>query len=277
MRKWGVLAAVAAALAAPAAVGVTDASAQTVPAYGMGALKAEWQAGDGTWPTSTASPTCSSWAMRRSASTALVSGATGCSRRHLLRVAAARPACPRGVPARRDAHPGPDRHARRVLHAAEDEHGTRRLRGLRAGRGAALWPERHVLARVRLPEAPVKFLGGLERAEHRSVLGHPLDPALYGYLLRDVRAALRKADPSARIVFGGLAYPTSYSSTRYDPNAFLRQAIATVGRDGFDALAVHVYRAGRREQCQHADRGHSGHPLPPTAERRQTRRAINSG
>jgi Divergent InlB B-repeat domain len=66
--------------------------------------------------------------------------------------------------------------------------------------------------------------------------------AEYGALLRDTRSAIRVADPGARVLFGGLAYPSPLSPTRLEPNAFLRDVIAAVGADQFDALALHNYR-----------------------------------
>ena len=68
------------------------------------------------------------------------------------------------------------------------------------------------------------------------------NPAEYGALLQATRTRLRKADRTARILFGGLAYPSSLSSTRLEPNAFLRDAIAAAGWKSFDALALHMYR-----------------------------------
>jgi hypothetical protein len=68
------------------------------------------------------------------------------------------------------------------------------------------------------------------------------NPAQYGALLSRTRTALRKADPSARVLFGGLAYPSSLSATRIEPNAFLRDTILAVGANRFDALALHNYR-----------------------------------
>jgi polysaccharide biosynthesis protein PslG len=67
-------------------------------------------------------------------------------------------------------------------------------------------------------------------------------PAEYGALLRTTRSALRLADPTARVLFGGLAYPSSFSATRREPNAFLRDTLLAIGRNQFDALAVHSYR-----------------------------------
>jgi polysaccharide biosynthesis protein PslG len=67
-------------------------------------------------------------------------------------------------------------------------------------------------------------------------------PAEYGALLTSTRTALRKADPSARVLFGGLAYPSTTGATRLEPNAFLRDTIMAVGATRFDALAVHNYR-----------------------------------
>ncbi|HLM10231.1 MAG TPA: hypothetical protein VK307_10995 [Thermoleophilaceae bacterium] len=67
-------------------------------------------------------------------------------------------------------------------------------------------------------------------------------PTEYAALLSATRAKLRKADRTARILFGGLAYPSSLSTTRLDPNAFLRDVIAAAGWKSFDALALHDYR-----------------------------------
>jgi hypothetical protein len=67
-------------------------------------------------------------------------------------------------------------------------------------------------------------------------------PAEYGALLRATRTALRQADPGARVLFGGLAYPSTLSATRLEPNAFLRDTILAVGPNRFDALALHNYR-----------------------------------
>jgi hypothetical protein len=66
-------------------------------------------------------------------------------------------------------------------------------------------------------------------------------PSQYGTLLSYTRSKLRAVDPTARILMGGLAYPSSLSATKMDPNAFLQQTIAAAGTNSFDALAVHVY------------------------------------
>lgn len=68
------------------------------------------------------------------------------------------------------------------------------------------------------------------------------NPAEYGALLEETGSAIRAADPGARVIFGGLAYPSSFSPTRLEPDQFLRDVIAAVGADGFDALALHNYR-----------------------------------
>jgi hypothetical protein len=67
-------------------------------------------------------------------------------------------------------------------------------------------------------------------------------PAEYGALLTSTRSALRKADSTARVLFGGLAYPSTTGTTRLEPNGFLRDTIMAVGANRFDALAVHNYR-----------------------------------
>ena len=66
--------------------------------------------------------------------------------------------------------------------------------------------------------------------------------AEYGALLTSTRAALRKADSGARVLFGGLAYPSTLATTRVEANAFLRDTIMAVGPNRFDALALHNYR-----------------------------------
>ena len=68
------------------------------------------------------------------------------------------------------------------------------------------------------------------------------NPAEYGALLVETGSAIRAADPDARVIFGGLAYPSTLGATRLEPNAFLRDVIAAVGADQFDALALHNYR-----------------------------------
>ncbi len=68
------------------------------------------------------------------------------------------------------------------------------------------------------------------------------NPAQYGALLRETRSALRGADPGARVLFGGLAYPSTTSATKLAPNSFLRNVIAAVGAGQFDALALHDYK-----------------------------------
>jgi hypothetical protein len=68
------------------------------------------------------------------------------------------------------------------------------------------------------------------------------DPAEYGALLEETGSAIRAADPGARVLFGGLAYPSTLSATRLEPNAFLRGVILEVGAERFDALALHNYR-----------------------------------
>ena len=243
MRKAGVLAAVAAAFAAPAAAGVADASAQTVSAYGMGALKAEWQAGDGTWPDVNGIADLKLMGdanigvyRARFRRDRVLAGGTYSEWRQLDQLA--REASLRGVtlaPVLIDM-PGetytpPKTSTARAAFAAFAQAAAHRY-----GPNGSFW------LGCGCPKRPVKVWEVWNEPNIAPFWDIP-DPVLYGYLLRDVRAALRRVDPSARIIFGGLAYPTSYSSTRYDPLSFLRQTIATVGRNGFDALAVHVYRA----------------------------------
>jgi hypothetical protein len=66
-------------------------------------------------------------------------------------------------------------------------------------------------------------------------------PTEYAALLKSTKTALRTADPPARILHGGLAYPSSLGTTRLDPNGFLRDVIQAAP-DRFDAVALHSYR-----------------------------------
>jgi hypothetical protein len=69
----------------------------------------------------------------------------------------------------------------------------------------------------------------------------PPSPSQYGALLALVRSKLRAVDSSARILMGGLAYPSTPGPTKMEANAFLQQTIAAAGASSFDAVGVHVY------------------------------------
>jgi hypothetical protein len=72
----------------------------------------------------------------------------------------------------------------------------------------------------------------------------PANPAEYAALLSNVKKQLRKADRTARVMMGGLAYASSYNTTtRLEPNAYLRSVIEQAGRNSFDALALHSYHS----------------------------------
>ena len=227
----------------PAAASATHTSAHVVPAYGIGALKAEWQAGDGTLIdfNGVADLELMGGARlgmyrARFRRDRVLSNGTYSEWRQLDQLA--REAALRGVtlaPVLIDM-PGetyapPKTSAARAAFAAFAEAAARRY-----GPNGSFWLS------CGCPKRPVKTWEVWNEPNIAPFWDVP-NPTLYAYLLRDVRARLRQADPSARILFGGLAYPTSYSSTRYEPNAFLRQVLATVGPTRFDALAIHVYRA----------------------------------
>jgi hypothetical protein len=69
----------------------------------------------------------------------------------------------------------------------------------------------------------------------------PPSPSQYGALLALVRSKLRAVDSSARILMGGLAYPSTPGPTKMEANAFLQQTIAAAGASSFDAVGMHVY------------------------------------
>lgn len=70
---------------------------------------------------------------------------------------------------------------------------------------------------------------------------NPPSASQYAALLTSVRTNLRAVDPGARVLMGGLAYPSSLGATKIDPNVFLQQTIGAAGPNSFDAVAVHVY------------------------------------
>src|SRR4051812_4527360 len=76
-----------------------------------------------------------------------------------------------------------------------------------------------------------------------SVFWQAPDPAQYAQLLALTRTKLRRTDAAARIVFGGLATPATPTADKLAASPFLRAAIAAAGRDSFDALSVHSYYA----------------------------------
>jgi len=67
------------------------------------------------------------------------------------------------------------------------------------------------------------------------------NPGEYAALLQAVKPRVRRADPTARILFGGLATPAKPDATRLDPSAFLAAVINAAGRNAFDAVGVHNY------------------------------------
>ena len=70
------------------------------------------------------------------------------------------------------------------------------------------------------------------------------NPGRYAQLLSTVKRQLRKADSTARVMVGGLAYASTYNTTsRLEPNSFLRTLIQTGGANSFDALALHSYHS----------------------------------
>ncbi len=140
---------------------------------------------------------------------------------------------------------GTDQHAARVVRASQDRLRPRELCELRRGRGPPLRAGRLVLGtdrrRCECPPRPIKVWEVWNEPNLAPYWDFP-NPAEYAALLSATRSKLRKADRSARILFGGLAYPTSFSTTKLEPNAFLRDVIAAAGPKSFDALALHNYR-----------------------------------
>jgi hypothetical protein len=243
MKRRGALAALIFALAMPASAGATHNSTHVLPAYGIGALKAEWQAGDGT--TTDLNGVADLQLMgdaklglyrarfRRDRVLSENSYSEWRQLDQLTREAALRGVtlAPVLIDMPGEVYTPPKTSLARARFAAFAEAAARRY-----GPSGSFWLS------CACPKRPMRVWEVWNEPNIAPFWDTP-DPALYGYLLREVKARLRAVDPGARILFGGLAYPTTYSSTRHDPLEFLRQVIATVGAHRFDALAVHVYRA----------------------------------
>jgi hypothetical protein len=104
----------------------------------------------------------------------------------------------------------------------------------RYGPGGSFWPA------CACPAQPIK-VWEVWNEENMAPFWNPPSPAQYGALLSYARSKLRAVDPTARILMGGLAYPSSVSSTKMEANAFLQQTIAAAGTNAFDAVGMHVY------------------------------------
>lgn len=91
------------------------------------------------------------------------------------------------------------------------------------------------------PKLPIK-VWEVWSEENVAPYWSPPDPGQYGLLLRSVRGALRSVDPSARILFGGLADLGGPGTSGRPAAEFLKGTIQGVGPDAFDALAMHVYQ-----------------------------------
>jgi hypothetical protein len=69
-------------------------------------------------------------------------------------------------------------------------------------------------------------------------------PTEFALLVQAVRGKVRSVDSTARIMLGGLGYASSYDGVNsVEPNGYLRDVISVIGRDGFDAMALHSYHS----------------------------------
>ena len=108
----------------------------------------------------------------------------------------------------------------------------------RYGPGGSFW------ASCDCPARPVKVWEVWNEANMAPYWTSP-SGAEYAALLKAVQPELRQVDPSARVMFGGLAYASSYDgTTRIEPGTYLRAAIESAGAQTFDALALHTYHGG---------------------------------
>jgi Glycosyl hydrolase catalytic core len=90
------------------------------------------------------------------------------------------------------------------------------------------------------PAHPIK-VWEVWNEENYHTFWNPASPSQYGAAFKAVALKLRKVDSTARLMIGGLAYPASVGAGDMEANTFLQQTISAVGRNGFDAVAVHLY------------------------------------
>lgn len=125
--------------------------------------------------------------------------------------------------------PGWARAASRSEHASL---GSVRTCEVRVGRGCALRADGR--PRVR----------GLERVEHRQLLGARPDPARYTQLLKLAYTVIKAADATATVVSAGLSPYGAYgekTAQRMNPVSFLEQMYANGAAGSFDAVGWHPY------------------------------------
>jgi polysaccharide biosynthesis protein PslG len=243
MRKWlAPMAAMAAGLALPATAAASHTSTHILPAYGIGALKTEWQAGDGT----TADPNgladlklmgdngMTMYRARFRRDRVLANGSYSEWRQldQLTREASLQGVTlqPVLIDMPGEVYTAPKTTSARRSFASFAEAATRRY-----GPNGSFWSS------CGCPSRPIKVWEVWNEANMYPYWDLP-NPSQYGQLVKEVRSKLRRADPTARILLGGLAYGGGYNTTtRLEPNAFLRSVIQTTGRNGFDALALHSY------------------------------------
>ena len=94
------------------------------------------------------------------------------------------------------------------------------------------------------PKQPVRVWEVWNEANFSLYWDGTPNPTEFALLVQAVRAKIRSVDSTARIMLGGLGYASSYDGVNsVEPNGYLRDVISVIGRDGFDALALHSYHS----------------------------------
>jgi polysaccharide biosynthesis protein PslG len=136
----------------------------------------------------------------------------------------------------------------------------------RYGRRGEFWEEHGPGSKEPLPRLPIRAWQ-VWNEENFFYFTKPVSPGRYARLLAVTRPAIRRADPRAEIVLGGLfGHPRQRPPQAMDSVDFLEQLYRSRGvKANFDAVALHPYAADagelrssveavRRTMVRHGDR-----------------------
>ena len=112
----------------------------------------------------------------------------------------------------------------------------------RYGPGGSFWAEHGAISTDPLPYAPIS-LWQVWNEPNFFFFSNPVSPAAYAKLLASSHATIAAADPTARVILGGMfATPRQLPPKAYSAVSFLDQLYARKGvKSSFDGVALHPY------------------------------------